>query len=157
MSITDEIIVMKDGVVQQVGEPQDTYVNPANSFVASFLGNPPINMFDAQVEDGFIIVNGEKAIETKLPNGPIMLGLRPESFKILGGVYNTDKNVFDIDITFKATIGRDYLVRFDLNGKLSKALIESDNQVNVGDRVRVHVKKSGIHVFDTEGNRIQEW
>ena len=158
MSITDEIVVMKDGVMQQLGEPQETYMHPDNEFVATFLGNPPINMVDAKVAGGFIQINGENALKTSLKDGTeLRLGLRPESFRILTEEYQKDYNVFDIDISYKATIGRDYLIRFDLNGKLSKALIESDNHVNVGDKVRVHVKKSGIHVFDTEGNRITEW
>ena len=158
MSITDEIVVMKDGVMQQMGNPQETYMHPDNAFVAMFLGNPPINMFDATVQNGYIQINGENAFKTSLKDGTnIKVGLRLESFKILTEEFTADKNIFDIDIFFKTTIGRDFLVRFTLNGAEAKALIESDNEVNVGDKVRVHVKANGIHIFDTEGNRINEW
>ncbi len=156
MSITDEIIVMKDGIVQQMGDPQETYVHPDNAFVASFLGNPPINMFEADVVDGYIEINGEKAIKTVLKNQRVQVGLRPESFAIIDE-NNKDFVNFHIDVNFKATIGRDYLIRFDLNDKLSKALIESDSVINVGDKAHVAVKTSGIHIFDIEGKRIEKW
>ena len=158
MSITDEIVVMKKGVIQQMGNPQETYMNPNNAFVAMFLGNPPINMFKATVKNGFIQINGENAIKTELADGTeLQVGLRPESFRIITQDIEEAKNNFDIDIFFKATIGRDFLVRFNLNDTEAKALIESDNVVNVGDKVRVHVKSNGIHIFDTEGNRILQW
>ena len=52
MSISDMIVVMKSGVVQQIGKPQDVYDNPANLFVANFLGTPPINIFTGHVKGG---------------------------------------------------------------------------------------------------------
>ncbi len=156
MSITDEIIVMKKGVVQQVGNPQETYVHPDNAFVASFLGNPPINMFEAEVRSGYVIINGENAIKTTLPDQQLQVGIRPESFALVDE-NNKENDNFHINVSFKATIGRDYLIRFDLNDKLSKALIESDSVVNVGDRAHVAIKKSGIHLFDLDGQRIERW
>lgn len=152
MSITDEIVVMNQGVIQQVGAPQDIYTEPDNAFVAKFLGNPPINMFDAKVSDGYVVINGEKAFKADVPYSDVQVGIRPESFIVSDG-----DDSFDIDIKYKATIGRDFLVRFDLNGVFSKALIESDNRVNEGDRIKVKAKRSGIHLFDKEGNRISRW
>jgi len=81
MSISDEIVVMKEGVVQQIGKPQDVYDHPANMFVAKFLGTPPINMFDGEVKneklyigDSFIMdMKGEEDQKTKV-------GIRPEGF-----------------------------------------------------------------------------
>ena len=57
MSISDEIVVMKNGVLQQIAAPQDMYNNPRNEFVAKFLGNPPINVFDVDIKDKNIILN----------------------------------------------------------------------------------------------------
>lgn len=151
LSITDEIIVMKDGIVQQVAEPQETYVHPANVFVAQFLGNPPINMIDADIRGGKVIINGEEAFDTSLADGSYKVGIRPESFILAsdGG--------FEATIDFKATVGRDFQVRFDMNGKYSEALIESDNRIEVGDKVRFVPKMSGVHIFSADGNRIEEW
>ena len=150
MSITDEIIVMKDGIVQQVAHPQETYIHPANTFVAQFLGNPPINMIDASVSDGWVMINSDRAIEADLPDGPYKVGVRPESFIL------SDEG-FSALVSYKATIGRDFQVRFDMNGHYSEALIESDQQIEEGDSVRFRLRKSGVHIFDNDGRRIEKW
>jgi multiple sugar transport system ATP-binding protein len=153
MSITDEIVVMKEGIMQQMGEPQDTYYHPKNSFVAKFLGNPPINLFNAEVKNGYIIINNEKALQVNLPDGKIEIGLRPESFRVC----KDDEEGFDIHIDFKSTIGRDILIRFNLNDVYSKALVETDNNLNMGDTVKMRLKTNGIHLFTNEGKRIEKW
>ena len=63
MSISDQIVVMKDGVVQQIGKPQEVYDNPANLFVAKFLGTPPINVFDANVSNGKLYIGQDAVLE----------------------------------------------------------------------------------------------
>lgn len=154
MSITDEVIVMKDGLVQQVAPPQETYTKPANAFVAQFLGNPPINLFDAEIKDGFAIINGSKAIKAELPDGAYKIGIRPESF------IPTEKGkeeTFSANIDFKATIGRDFQIRFYINGHYSEALIEADCPVEVGEEMTFALKKSGIHIFDGNSLRIERW
>jgi len=153
MSITDEIVVMKEGIMQQMGEPQDTYYHPNNSFVAKFLGNPPINLFESEVKDGYIIINNEKALKVNLSDQNIQIGLRPESFRIC----KENEAGFDIHVDFKSTIGRDILIRFNLNGVYSKALVEIDNNLNIGDTVKIRLKQNGIHLFTKEGKRIEKW
>ena len=59
MSISDQIVVMKEGVVQQTGKPQEVYDNPCNLFVATFLGTPPINLFDGRVEKETLYIGSE--------------------------------------------------------------------------------------------------
>ena len=59
MSISDMIVVMKLGIVQQIGKPQDVYNSPANLFVAKFLGTPPINVFDGRIKDGVVYIGNE--------------------------------------------------------------------------------------------------
>ena len=58
MSISDRIVVMKEGVLQQIGQPQQVYDDPANLFVAKFLGTPPINVFDGQIQNGMLCLGG---------------------------------------------------------------------------------------------------
>lgn len=154
MSITDEIIVMKDGLVQQVASPQETYMHPANAFVARFMGNPPINFFDAHISSGYIIINGDRAVEADLPDGEYKVGIRPESFVPVSA---SGDGTFHVDVAYKATIGRDFQIRFPLNGNDSEALIESDYEVSEGDTVRFSLKRSGVHVFDAKGDRIGQW
>ncbi len=81
MSISDLIVVMKLGVVQQIGKPQDVYDHPVNLFVAKFLGTPPINVFDGKVENGVLYI-GEDAVLTVrgVEDQEVYIGIRPEGF-----------------------------------------------------------------------------
>ena len=81
MSISDLIVVMKEGVVQQIGKPQEVYDNPSNLFVAKFLGTPPINLFDGKVQDGALFIGEEKVLDLKnVSDQPVHVGIRPEGF-----------------------------------------------------------------------------
>ena len=80
MSICDIMVVMKLGVVQQVGEPQAIYDNPDNLFVANFLGTPPINIFTGVIKDGAVYIGEEKVAETEFEDQEIYVGIRPEGF-----------------------------------------------------------------------------
>lgn len=81
MSISDMIVVMKQGVVQQIGKPQDVYDSPANLFVAKFLGTPPINVFNGEVRDGRLFIGEDDVLPAPgVPNQPVIVGVRPEGF-----------------------------------------------------------------------------
>ena len=124
MSITDEIIIMKDGIIQQIAQPQETYIHPANVFVA------------------------------KLQDGNYKMGIRPESFAI--GTQDSEEAVA-ATVVYKATIGRDFQVRFNINGRLCEALIESNSRIETGDNVFFTMKRSGVHLFSTDGEREEIW
>ena len=81
MSISDFIVVMKDGVLMQQGQPQQVYDDPASLFVAKFLGTPPINVFAGEVKGGMLLLDGQKALAVPgAPDGPVWAGIRPEGF-----------------------------------------------------------------------------
>ena len=67
-SISDRIVVMKDGVVQQIGRPQDVYDSPVNLFVAKFLGTPPINVFEGEVRGGLLRLGEDAVLKAALPD-----------------------------------------------------------------------------------------
>ena len=78
MSISDMIVVMKLGVVQQIGEPQEVYDNPKNLFVAKFLGTPPINVFNGKIENNKVYIGEDAVLEvTDVPDQDVMIGIRP--------------------------------------------------------------------------------
>lgn len=82
MSISDRIVVMREGVLMQQGAPQEVYDNPENLFVAKFLGTPPINVFDGRVEGGFLFLGDQKALAVPgAPDGKVLVGIRPEGFE----------------------------------------------------------------------------
>ena len=81
MSISDYIIVMKTGVLQQMGEPQEIYEKPVNLFVAKFLGTPQINVFDSAVRDGKLYIGDSAVLDVPgVPDQPVWAGVRPEGF-----------------------------------------------------------------------------
>ena len=81
MSISDMIVVMKEGVVQQIGKPQEVYDDPVNLFVAKFLGTPPINIFQGRVSHGRLYIGQESILSLRdTPNGEVTVGIRPEGF-----------------------------------------------------------------------------
>ncbi len=84
MSISDLIIVMKEGIIQQVGIPQDVYDNPVNLFVAKFLGTPAINVFDGTIKDHQLYIGGEKIMNVRKDclDQDVYVGIRPEAFII---------------------------------------------------------------------------
>ena len=81
MSISDRIVVMKDGLLMQQGKPQQVYDDPANLFVAKFLGTPPINVFEGNVQKGRLLLAGQDALAVPgAPDGTVWVGIRPEGF-----------------------------------------------------------------------------
>ena len=81
MSISDMIVVMKDGIVQQIGKPQNVYDDPVNLFVAKFLGTPPINVFSGEVKNEQLYIGSEAVLSTHgVADQPVNVGIRPEYF-----------------------------------------------------------------------------
>lgn len=81
MSISDQIVVMKDGILQQIGQPQDVYDNPANLFVAKFLGTPPINVFKGTVKNGTLYIGKDAVLAVEnVQDQEVLIGVRPEGF-----------------------------------------------------------------------------
>ncbi len=81
MSISDRIVVMRDGVLMQEGKPQQVYDDPVNLFVAKFLGTPPINVFEAEVKDEVLYFSEQPVLEVKnVKDQPVWAGVRPEGF-----------------------------------------------------------------------------
>ena len=81
MSISDIIVVMKEGVVQQIGRPQEVYDNPVNLFVAKFLGTPPINVFQGAVKGETLYIGNDAVLPVKgVADQEVSVGIRPEGF-----------------------------------------------------------------------------
>ena len=153
MSISDEIVVMNFGVVQQIGKPQEVYNEPINMFVAKFLGTPPINIIPASVLEGKIAFF-EDELKEEIPNeileeGKVLnIGLRPEFVRV-------DPNgKYEVYVELVEYIGRDKTLIFKFKGQNNtyKAIIPSDNEVEPGQIIKIDFKK--FFIFDEEGNRL---
>ncbi|MEL6679835.1 MAG: ATP-binding cassette domain-containing protein, partial [Pseudomonadota bacterium] len=88
MTLATKIVVMRDGVVQQIGTPAEVYANPANTFVAEFMGSPPMCILPGEVTEGraeVVTMAGETLaipLTTDLPRGPVQVGIRPETLTL---------------------------------------------------------------------------
>lgn len=149
MSITDTIVLMKDGVLQQKEAPQEMYRKPANQFVASFMGTPPMGFLTGKVENYKIMIGSSVLSEMEAADGEVIIGVRPESWRL------SEHEGMDATVTMVEVIGRDTLMTVEVEGQKIRCLIDSDYEVKVSDKVKLAVKPQAIHLFDkTSGHRL---
>ena len=143
MSITDEIVLMRQGVVQQVAGAHEMYMDPANSFVASFMGNPPISYVDVQVGGGSAVLeNGLRLPCRSDYAGHAKMGIRPEAWA-LGG----DLSVTLTDVEMR---GQDQVVSFTLAGQPVRAILNAEEYVRPGQEVHLRLSEKRCYRFNPE-------
>ena len=146
MSISDMIVVMKLGVVQQIGKPQDVYDDPTNLFVAKFLGTPPINVMEGKVVGGKVYIGEDMVLEISgVEDQDVYIGIRPEGFELdeNGPLHCRMSNV--------EVMGRDVSI-VSTNpasvNPLVRSIINADNKVDVTmETVRYRVKPHKFFLF----------
>ena len=156
LSISDRIVLMKAGVLQQNDLPQSLYNEPANQFVADFLGNPPINNLPGTVEDGAFVAADGKA-RCALPmlagveNGRnVNLSVRSESFVL------DENGPMACEVTRVYQMGKEEMAYLTFGGTDFRAYIDSEEGLRKGDAVRLSLKHRGVFLFDREtGERIR--
>ena len=141
MSITDEIVLMKKGIVQQQCAPQEMYLNPGNQFVASFLGNPPISYFRFPVQDGCLQISDSCRLPLSLRHeGAVVTGIRPEAWRKGGGLA--------VQVQAVEQHGKDNQITFQLAGTKARALLDVTEPVRVGDTVSLTLDPRFVYFFD---------
>ena len=102
MSISDMIVVMKSGILQQIGAPQEVYDDPVNLFVATFLGVPPINVFDGEVKKGLLYLGDHAVLDVPgVSDQKVAVGIRPEGFIL------DEQGLMEVDLKRVEVMGRD--------------------------------------------------
>ena len=149
MSISDIIVVMKLGVVQQIGAPQEVYDSPQNLFVAKFLGTPPINVFNGSVKDGKVYIGEDAVLEvTGVPDQEVMIGVRPEGFIL------DENGPLQCKLSNVEIMGRDVSVVSTHEASANpmvRSIIDADNKVDTSkETVRYSVKPHKLFLFNTE-------
>ena len=152
LSISDHILLLKKGRIQQYGLPQELYDEPCNPFVADFLGNPPINLYEGIVDGNRVILQGDntgfliagmKGIES---GRRVKLGIRSEAFEAAAeGVYETPATVRNVFLNGKETL---YLL--EIGGREFRSTLESGQTYEIGGKISVRLKKKGVHIYDSE-------
>ncbi len=148
MSISDEIVVMKTGLEQQKGAPQEVYNNPVNKFVAKFLGTPPINLFFGAVREKGLYIGEEKIGDSELEDQEVIIGIRPEGFEV------NAEGTGDLTIKIEQVeyIGRDKsVVAINPNAEnpTFRFIIDADiENIEPGREIKASIKPNKCFVFD---------
>ena len=149
MSISDIIVVMKLGVLQQIGKPQAIYDDPTNLFVAKFLGTPPINVFDGKVEDGKLIIGDETVLDVKgVEDQDVTVAIRPEGFDL------DENGAFVCELSNVEVMGRDVSIVSRHEASLNpiiRSIINADNKVDATAKtVSYSLKPHKVFLFNKE-------
>ena len=157
LSIGDKIILFHNGVIQQDDKGQDLYLEPNNQFVANFIGNPVIDNFDVKVANDQIVgsdfeipvakLNSSK-FRSELTDGDYTLSIRPENLK-LADEGELSEVIDDIEL-----IGRECVLKFNHAGISQRALIDLEQEVKRGDKVKFKMNLDRIYLFKPDGERI---
>ncbi len=154
MALSTKIAVMNQGRVLQVGTPREIYDKPINTFVASFIGNPPMNIIECYFDGSTCVLEGRRIDLSELslvafPRGKGFIGIRPENVlldakngEIAGEVYVVEPLGFETIVTVK------------INSCSVKVLVFEDVPYKTGDKVFLRLRKDKLHVFDENGVRI---
>lgn len=159
MTMADRIVIMKDGIIQQVGKPMELYDHPKNQFVAGFIGSPQMNFFDVIVSgntvkfaDGNTITLSEGMVK-KLDGhqGEMVLGIRGEDIKMdaQNMDLHSDSRQYAV-ITDTEVMGNENNLYFNFGGTQAVARVSKYEISQIGDRIDFVFMPSKMHFFDKE-------
>ena len=172
MTLGTKIVVMKDGLIQQVGAPQSIYDNPVNLFVAGFLGSPSMNFFQCTVKAEennrtALLLDDAKTVKKVYLDGTrgkqiadryngrhVILGIRPEDIYELEEAkkLRIENDSVDVDepVVNREMLGAEVILYFDEQGKTLAVRLNPENQTKVGEKVSLYFDMDKAHVFDPE-------
>lgn len=162
MTMATRIVVMKDGVIQQVGSPKEVYDNPENVFVGGFIGSPAMNFFKAKIEGEYVVL--DEKVRLKIPGGKLKLlkdngyvgkevifGIRPEDIHDEPVfIESFPDDVIEVNIEVAELTGAELMLYSSLAGHDFVARIDARNQIKAGDKVKLGLDLNKAHFFDTE-------
>jgi len=164
MTMGDMICVMKEGIIQQIAGPLELYDNPANKFVAGFIGSPAMNFFDVEVKEtsGEITIN-EGTFEIKLPQNfkdkvgkyvgkKAVMGIRPEDIfdKLFYSRPDKDINSFEAAVEVVEPLGSEIYLHLNTGKNELTAKVDSHNKAKVGQRIELVFNMAKMHLFEKE-------
>ena len=149
MTMADRMVVMNAGVAEQIGTPLDVYENPSTVFAAQFIGSPAMNMFDARIEDGSVMLGRQKIAPTSLSASEVKLGIRPEHF------VPADDGPFGLKVQLTEPLGANTLLhgQLDATGDAITISQAGVHAVAPGTIQCFAADPSLIHIFDVESGK----
>lgn len=151
MTMADRMIVMNDGLAEQIGTPLDVYEKPQTLFTAQFIGSPAMNVLSAEVKSGAIHIGGVNLGAVKAPEGPISVGIRPEHIVVDAA------NPLLMTVLQSEPLGANTLLHGKLNNQPFTASVPGVHRIaSSGEELRLTVSPENMHLFNTEtGKRIE--
>jgi multiple sugar transport system ATP-binding protein len=160
MTLADRIVIMRDGHIEQIGTPSEVFEHPVNTFVAGFIGSPPMNQLDATVKGGKAVLTD--GVEVPLPKDAavgegqaIILGFRPESFAPVGHSLHGTENALPIHrtIAIAEPLGTETILFTDLGGKEIQGKMLNPRVVKPGEMLDFTLDLTRLHVFDAASGK----
>lgn len=159
MTMGDRIVVMKDGLVNQIDSPIQLYNKPVNNFVAGFIGSPAMNFIVGQITNdlkpSFISNKGDIKFElngnlqkslANTKNTKVILGIRPEDFS---STFSSEENIkITVNIELAEPLGNETYIYFKIDDNQLIARINVDKELKVGTQIDLQINQSKIHLFD---------
>ena len=147
MTLADRVVVMNHGVIQQVGTPTDIYDNPANTYVAGFIGSPAMNLLEGSITDG--VFTGDKVKLSGLKvntSGDITLGYRSEDAALTDNLENgIESSIFSVELLGEAT-----MVTVKAGNSLVSVKTTKEFRGDIGDNVKIEIPVETCHLFDAK-------
>jgi multiple sugar transport system ATP-binding protein len=153
MTMADNVAVLRHGLLQQLATPQVLYAEPANTFVATFVGSPPMNILQGVVQEGTFRCMAGSFASPAVHNGEVQAGFRPESVTLVDPTSETA----DLRLAVYAVepLGNEVIAAFQFEGQLLHARLSPDVELAVGQNVGMRVDPRKTHLFHADsGERI---
>jgi sn-glycerol 3-phosphate transport system ATP-binding protein len=166
MTLGDRVAVMNQGHLLQLGTPQEIYASPANVFVASFIGSPPMNLLRGRAADGRVEAGALQVAASGIPSGPLIVGIRPEAFHFAEG---SREPAVDVQVEVVELLGHETILYGSIRGERINAIgteagltplptdrativarLDARRQPSVGETVPLAFSPDDLRLFDAE-------
>lgn len=166
MTMADRIVIMKDGIIQQIGAPKEVYDYPVNVFVGSFIGSPAMNFFDVRLEGSEIIIGDELRLQVAKPHlkllqeqgydgKDIIFGIRPDDIhaeQIALDTYSESK--INVNITVSELTGAENILYCKLAGTEFVARVDARQSYDAGEQIELALNMGKAHFFDKDTEKV---
>ncbi len=153
--MSDRIVILAEGHIQQVGTPDEIYNHPANLFVADFIGSPAMNFFNVQLDGATIVGEGfeypltkssAETVRDSTTTSELTLGIRPEDLSI---VDSPTEQTIQATVDVVEPVGSDNYIYAEIAGQEVTIRVPADVKPTVGDTISIQLDEDDIHLFDT--------
>ena len=150
MTLGDRIVVINNGVVEQLGTPKEIYSKPNTKFVAEFIGSPQMNLFNCKIESGVALIDNKKInLDKSINLEDASIGVRPDDIQIIdNGQYSSVANLVEY-------LGSEMIIYSSIGDQQFSCKLSSKIELKAGDNFNFNINPSIVHVFDnTTGFRV---